>query len=173
RHERFWYERRGRGPGIWTRRHRAGAFRARRRRGGKRRPWTCVSHSELAADLKSFSADALDLPAPRPVEPARQVVARYLDNCTRPAAERAAGTGVWTVGNQAVAATHALAVRPRLSHRFAMELTPPPYYWRPLPFTCRSAQPLCNSAATTPASGLDGGCHATDPQADRVGVCVD
>src|SRR5262245_2219781 len=38
------------------------------------------SHSELAAELKSFSADALDLPPPRPVEPARQVVARYLDN---------------------------------------------------------------------------------------------
>jgi hypothetical protein len=30
--------------------------------------------------LKSFPADALDVPPPRPVEPARQVVARYLDN---------------------------------------------------------------------------------------------
>src|SRR5262245_3046892 len=52
RHERFWYESRGRGAGIWTWRHRAGAFRAWRRRRGKRRPWTCVSHSELAADFE-------------------------------------------------------------------------------------------------------------------------
>src|SRR5262249_20160510 len=90
-----------------------------------------------------------------------------------PAADRAAGARVEPWGIKHSHRPAARAVRPRLSNRFAMELTPPPYYWRPLPFTCRSAQPLCNSGATTRASALDGGCHATDPQADRVGVCVD
>ena len=142
RHERFWYESRGRGAGIWTRRHRADAFRARRRRRGKRRPWTCVSHSELAAGLKSFSADALDLPPPRAVEPARQVVARYLDNA--PPAPVWEPWGIIKHSRQS-----RLAPRVHVSLiDFAMELTLPPYYWRALPFTCRSAQPLCNSAAT-------------------------
>ena len=79
RHERFWYASSGRGAAIWTWRTRAGIFRARSRRRGKRRPRTCVCHSELAAGFKSCSSDLPELRCHSSWNSLNRVVTPYLD----------------------------------------------------------------------------------------------